>query len=151
MVAPAFVYLIPYVLSASASIAIAIYAWGRSVAGSRQFPVLAIAHSVATFGYILELARASLRAKKFWENIQTIALLVWQAAVPMFALQFTGGRLQVRKIVWTVLAAPFVIFLVLLFSDPLPGLVRVDPHIEFGEPSTARITTDGLQLTELWI
>lgn len=151
MVAPAFVYLIPYVLSASTSIAIAIYAWGRSVAGSRQFPVLAIAYSVATPGYILELAKASPRAKIFWENIQTIALLVWLAAFFVFALRFSGRLLPENKIVWAALATPFAVFLLRLFTNSLHGLVRVDPHIEFGEPSTARITTDGLQLTELWI
>ena len=119
------------------------------MAGSRQFAVLTIAQSAATLGYILELASASLQAKIFWENIQMIAVLAWPAAFLMFALRFTRRPLPVRKIVWTVLAAPFVIFLVPFFSDPLPGLVRVESHLESAEPSTARITMVGLQLTEL--
>ena len=121
------------------------------MAGSRQFAVLAISQSAATLCYVLELASASPRAKIFWENIQTIALLVWLAAFFVFALRFSGRPLPENKIVWAALATPFAVFLLRLFTDSLHGLVRVDPHIEFGELSTARITTDGLQLMELSI
>ncbi len=107
------------------------------MAGSRQFAVLATAQSVATLGYISELASASLQAKIFWENIQTIALLVWPVAFLVFALRFTGRTLPERKIALAALATPYVVFLLLVFTDPLHGLVRVDPHLEPGEPFTA--------------
>ncbi|GMR10325.1 MAG: hypothetical protein BMS9Abin28_1146 [Anaerolineae bacterium] len=137
MEGPTFVDLLPYILSAGTSIAIIVYAWGRSVAGSRPFAVLATAQSVATLGHIFELVSVSPQARIFWENIQTIALLVWPAAYFVFALRFTGRPLPGRKIVWAALAAPFVVSLALLFTDAPYGLVRVIPNLEPSESLTA--------------
>ena len=133
-------HLIPYLLSAGTSAAIGAYAWGRkSVPGSRQFAVLAMAQFAATLGFIFELLSASLQSKIFWENIQAIALFVWPIAYLAFAIRFTDRRLPDRKIVWAALAAPLVIFLALLFTDPLHGLIRQEPHLEAGAPFDALI------------
>ena len=137
---PVIAYLIPYLLSAGTSAAIGAYAWGRhSVPGSRQFGVLAMAQAVATFGYIFELASTGLVSKIFWENIQTVALFVWPVAYLAFAIRYSDRELPDGKIVWAVLVAPFVIFLALLFTDPLRGLIREQPHLEAGEPFAALI------------
>jgi PAS domain S-box-containing protein len=137
---PVIAYLIPYLLSAGTSAAIGAYAWGRqSVPGSRQFAVLAMAQAVATLGFIFELVSVSLQAKIFWENVQTVALFVWPVAYLAFATRFSGRQLPDRKVVWAVLAVPFVIFLALLFTDPFHELVRQHPHIEAGEPFAALI------------
>ena len=140
MATESFIHVIPYLLSAGTSAAIGAYAWGRkSVPGSRQFAVLAMAQFVATVGFIFELSSASLQSKIFWENVQTIALLVWPVAYLAFAIRFTDRQFPDRKIVWAALAAPFVVFLALLFTDPLHELIRQQPHLEAGAPFDALI------------
>ena len=134
-----FVHLLPYVLSAATSIAIAGYAWGRTVPGSRQFAVLAIAQAVATVGFIFEITSDELEVKLFWTNIQTIAFFVWPMAYFAFALKFTGRDLAGGRRTWILLATPFLIFLLLLFTDSSHGLIRPDVYIEHGEPFSALI------------
>jgi PAS domain S-box-containing protein len=90
-------------------------------------------------GYIFELTSPDLEAKIFWDNIQWISALIWPLAFLAFALQYTGHQLSQLKRILGLLAGPMLIFWLLVFTDPLHGLIRPVAWLAPGEPFPALV------------
>jgi PAS domain S-box-containing protein len=128
-------YLIPYFLSALISLSIGIYAVRcKSTAGAIPFAIAVFSQTFWTIGYIFELATPTLAGKIFWDNIQWIGSLIWPVAFLYFVLRFTGSRFKYNVGVWTLISAPLLIILTLVFTNDFHELVRQNDRLIPGDP-----------------
>lgn len=116
---------VPILLSLLLTLAIGAYAWRhRAKPGICSFIYLSIMEVSWMIGYILELASPNIQAKIFWDDFQFIGLMCIPYFLLTFAYDYTGDArsLSTRtRILWISLP---VIFLVLLYTNPLHGWVR---------------------------
>src|SRR5215831_10551814 len=95
-------YVLPVIVSAVVSAAVALAIWHRRPApGSISFSLLMLAVAEWSLAYALELVSADLPAALFWDNVTwlgaAVAPMLWLA----FVLQYTGraGWLTRRNVV----------------------------------------------------
>ena len=128
-------YLIPYVLSCTISITIAVYAWRRPhIPGAILFGWVAFGESFATFGFIMELISPTLQGKIFWDALQWLGGIPLKTALPLFVLQYLDYKPRQQKIFWGILAVIPTLFILLLVTDQFHKLIYFDPHLVAEEP-----------------
>lgn len=133
-----FLFLLPYLASAAITSAIGFYAWRhRVVVGAIPFAVAALAGASATLGYIFELVSPAIETKIFWDNTQWVGVAIWPLAFFVFTLQYTGYRLIELKRLISLLAAPVVIFWLLVLTNDFHGLTQANAWLVPGEPFPA--------------
>ena len=123
-------YIWLFLTSAMITATIGIYAWlNRKIPGAKSFAILMLTATVWSFGNLLELSGTDLPTKIFWTNIRYIGVvaapLVWFA----LALEYTdrGQWLTVRNFVY-LSTVPFIA-LVLLWTNNLHCLMRLNIHL----------------------
>ncbi len=133
-----FPFLIPYLVSVIVSILVGLFTWRRrNVVGASAFAWVAFSQAFMTLGYIFELANPSLEDKLFWDDIQWLGVFGWYFSFLAFSLQFTGRKLSNPKRTWGLLVIFPAIFLLLLITNSLHGLIRSDAWLVYGNPISA--------------
>ena len=131
-------YLIPYLISVAISTGIGFYAWQRrAVPGAAPFALVALAQASWTLGYVFELASPGLGAKLFWDDAQWLGVFMYPLAFWAFVLQYTSRKLTHPRRTWGLLAVIPTLFMVLVATDNLHGLVHPDARLIPGEPFSA--------------
>jgi PAS domain S-box-containing protein len=131
-------HLTPYLISLVLSVGIGIYAWRRKdVPGATPFALTTCAEAVWTVGYVLELVSPGLHGKISWDNAQWVGLVAIPPLFLAFSLQYTGRRPPRPRLLWGLLAAASVLSLLLVFTNNLHGLIRVDTRLIPGRPFSA--------------
>ena len=126
---------IPYVwillASALATAAVGFYAWRqRRVPGAHSVVAISATTVVWSLSNALEMAGTDLPTKLFWANVQYACYGALPLASLALALQSAGqGRwLTRRRLAW--LAVVPIITQVLVWTDPLHGLIRQDVYLD---------------------
>jgi len=127
---------IPLIISIVLTVGVALYAWRHHRSpGITTFMFVTLAELSWSVGYLFELSSPSLAGKLFWDNFQFAGSLFVPLLLMNFAYEYTGQEKtlshRMRILVWSF---P-VLFLLLLYTNPLHGLVRDSTaHIEPGNP-----------------
>ncbi len=116
---------IPILTSLFLTLVVAVYAWRhRQLPGIRTFVYVLLAEISWIVGYIFELASPSLDGKIFWDDFQFIGSLLVPLLLMFFAYEFTGQEKRLPYRSRVALLSPVVVFLILLYTNPLHGLIR---------------------------
>jgi PAS domain S-box-containing protein len=117
-------YLTPILLSLGVSSSIGFYLFSkRHVLGARSFGVVIIFEAAWTIGLLFELLSPMLNTKIFWDNLQWIPALLLPLACLSFAIRYSGWpTYQPWK--WAGLSLVPLAIMVLIFTNPFPGLVN---------------------------
>ncbi|MFN2225484.1 MAG: histidine kinase N-terminal 7TM domain-containing protein [Anaerolineae bacterium] len=131
-------YLLPYIISVLLCAGVGVYALSRrTVPGATPFAWTALLPAISTVAYMLELLSPSLRAKIFWDDVQFWLLAAAPLVLLAFVFQYTGRRPVRPRRTFGLLAAPIVLFLLLLATDDVHGLVRPEAWLVPGQPFSA--------------
>jgi PAS domain S-box-containing protein len=134
------IYLFPYLVSAAAAAGLGIYVLRKQPRGS-LFTWLAVymfSQTAWTLLYVCELIAPDIPSKLTWDSLQWIPTFSVAYAWVRLVLEYTNVSPTPS---WLVNAAfiPLVIFLILVFTDPLHRLIYVDLHLEDNAPFDALI------------
>lgn len=130
-------YLAPYLFSLFLSLGIFVYTRRHSqVQGAGNYAWYVAGQAAAIFGFILELISPSLASKIIWDKFQWLAFAVFSIAYFAFAVEFTHHRFRYPKIIWGSLFTVQAVFLSLLFTDSLHGLIYSNPRLSTARPFT---------------
>ncbi len=129
------IYLFPYLVSAAAAAGLGVYLLRKQPrdAALTWMALYLFSQTAWTALYIGELVAPDIPAKVVWDSLQ------W---LPTFATAYTWMRLVAAytnarfKPPWLLnaLFIPLVIFLVLVFTDPLHDLVYIEVYLESAPP-----------------
>jgi PAS domain S-box-containing protein len=131
-------YFTPYIASFLISFVIGGITWRRrKVSGAQIYALMAFTQCLISFGYMLELASPTLAGKIFWDDFQWLGFLLWAILFPIFSIQFTRSERTERTRTWILLSIVPALFLALLLTNPLHGLIHHDEWLIFGYPFDA--------------
>jgi len=122
-----------WVLLASAVVmaAVGIYAWRqRRVSGAGPVAVISATAAVWSLTNALEMAGTDLPTKLFWANVQYVCYGTLPLASLALALDYVGqGQwLTRRRLAWLTVVP--IVTLVLIWTDPLHGLMRQNVYLD---------------------
>ena len=127
---------LPLLFSLALTIAVGIYAWRhRQSPGIRTYIYVLLVEVSLINGYIFELASPTLNGKIFWDDFQFIGSMFMPFFLLIFAYEYTGREKSLTRSKRILLAVFPILFVVLLYTNPLHGLVR-NPTAEIvsGDP-----------------
>lgn len=127
-------YLLVYLAAFVVGTVVFIYAWrNRTGPGIYAFAVNVALEMSWLVGYVIEVNARSLEAKVFWDDFQFIGAFYAPIALLIFALQFTGRKINVR---WLGIALGILpaIILLFIFAKIQPDLIRLDTRVLPGAP-----------------
>ncbi len=129
-----FIYAVP-LLATVVSLALGIYLFKWRVAiGGPALIVLFFSSAQWSLGHFFELYSVGLEAKLFWDNLQFIGYSLLTPATLIFILYHTDHRSWISRRLLVALAVEPLLTNVLAWSDPLHGLVRLNPSLVVGGP-----------------
>jgi len=124
-------YVLPVIIAAVTSAAIALYAWRRrSAPGARPFALLMLAVTEWSLGYVLELGSPNLSAKTFWSNVNFLGIAIVPIAWLAFALQYTGRGKWLTRRKLALLAIEPLVTLLLAWTNEAHGLFRSNVRLD---------------------
>lgn len=124
------VFISLLIFSATATSIMMTYTWRRrATLGAFAFLLLLLGEFIWTVGYLFELLANDINSYIFWDNIQFIGSDLVGAAIPAFALAYTGRGDWLRRY-WPLLAIAPLINTVMVWTDPWHQLVRLGPRLD---------------------
>ncbi len=127
-------YIIVYFLAISVSVAVFFYAWrNRTAKGVKAFMWSIFFEIIWLLGYLLELNAQTLNGKLFWDNFQYIGAFFAPVALLIFALQFTGRKFNLRRLIVFASIIP-VLTQIIIFANIWPQLIHPNIGISPGLP-----------------
>jgi len=124
-------YVLPLLVAAAISAALALYAWRRRPApGATPFALLMVAVAEWSLGNALELGSTDLLTKGFWTKIEFLGVTAVPVLWLAFALQHTGREkwLTTRNLV--LLAIEPLVTLLLHWTNEVHGLIARDVRLD---------------------
>jgi len=124
-------YVLPSLVAAAVSAALALYTWQRRPApGATPFALLMVAVVVWSLGHALELGSTDLLTKGFWTKIEFLGVAFVPVMWLAFALQHTGREkwLTTRNLV--LLAIEPLVTLLLHWTNEVHGLIARDVRLD---------------------
>jgi len=136
-------FTLPYLLSALASLWIAMLAFRRrGVTGGQAFGWLALAETIWTLGYVFQRFSPTLAMQLFWNNVQFLGAVTSPLAFFFFSQCYTRRESRIPP-VWRVLMLVTLALLGLIWSDSLHHLFRFQPHLVPSEPFPELVFANG--------
>jgi len=118
-----------------ANLSFAVYAWRiKNSAGTVTYAMLMLVTALYTFGYSLELASPSLPQMLFWNNFQYLGIPFMPALFAILAIQYTGNERFLSRSVLIFLFPISLLFLIIIWSNPLHQLFYGAPMIDASAP-----------------
>ncbi len=127
-------YLLVYLAAFVVGVVVFFYAWrNRTGPGIFAFAVSVALEISWLVGYVIEVNAGTLEAKVFWDDTQFIGAFYAPITLLVFALQFTGRKVNTR---WLSIALGIIptIILFFIFAGIQPELVRLDTQVLPGMP-----------------
>ena len=125
------------------TLSLAIFSWRRRRLGlwALPFTALALAATIWSFGYGLEIAVPELEQKVFWGQWQYLGITLAPASWFLFAMSYTGRNswLQRGRIL-ALLALPAVTFIFALMYNQLHLIWRTTAIADPGQLATLKVT-----------
>ncbi|OPX88257.1 histidine kinase N-terminal 7TM domain-containing protein [Pelotomaculum sp. PtaB.Bin117] len=126
-------YIWPLIVSACASMSLGIFALlrRRDVKGAKSFMRSMFVVTIWSAGNTLEMASLDFSTKLFWANMQYFAYCYSPVTLLALCMEFTGYDRWVKnkKVLWFAVLPTIIILLV--WTDPLHGLIRYDMHMDY--------------------
>ena len=117
-------YVLPLVIAAIASAAVAFFAWRRRPApGATPAVWLTLAGAEWALGYALELGSADLPSELFWGKVQYLGMVIVPVTWLAFALQYTGRETWLTRRNVALLAIEPLVTLLLVWTNEVHGLI----------------------------
>ncbi len=127
-------YLLVYLAAFVVGAVVVFYAWrNRSGPGIFAFAVSVALEMSWLVGYVIEINVKTLEAKVFWDDFQFIGAFYAPIALLVFALQFTGRKVNTRWLSIVLGVLPTVI-LFFIFANIQPDLIRFNTQVLPGIP-----------------
>lgn len=106
----------------------------RNVKGAKSFMLSMFVVTIWSAGNALEMSSLDFGAKLFWANLQYIAYCFSPVTLVTLTMQVTGYNQWVKnkRILWLALLPTIIIILV--WTDPMHGLVRYGMHMDYSGP-----------------
>jgi PAS domain S-box-containing protein len=125
-------YILPLIASACVSLSLGIFTLRkrRGVKGAKSFFISMFVVTIWSAGNALEMAGADFATKLFWANIQYFAYCFSPVTLLALCMEFTGFDSWVanKKVLWFAVLPTVIVLLV--WTDPLHGLVRYDMQLD---------------------
>ena len=139
-------YVLPLILAASMSVAVAVFAWHRRPApGAASLAYLMLAVTEWSLGYALGMASADLAAKVFWARVQYFGIVVVPVMWLILALQYTNRRQWLTRRARVLLVVTPLLTLLLAWTNDAHGLIWSDTTLNtVGSFSVLYLTYGGL-------
>jgi PAS domain S-box-containing protein len=120
----ALVYLTLYLLSAIICLFVGVYTWQRqTVKGTGEYSLLAFTQGLLVLFFIIELLSPSKQAKIFWDTLQWICMSLLPVILLWFVTKYTQANWQRPRLFWIAVLAFPSLFILLILTNPLHGLV----------------------------
>ncbi len=124
-------YVLPLLIAAATSVALAFLAWRRRPApGARPLVWLMLAVAEWSLGYALELGSAGLPAKVFWAKVEYVGIVAVPVAWSVLALQYTGREKWLARRNLILLAIVPLVTLLLAWTNEAHGLIWSDTRLD---------------------
>lgn len=128
-------YIIPIIIAAIISMAVAILAWKRRrIYGATPLMIMMVSITQWLIFYVLEIGSTTLAGNLLWANIAYIGIVSGPVAWLFFAFEYTNPT---KKITWRT-AVPFVIeplfILLVMWTDNLHHLFRASVTLDSSGP-----------------
>ena len=138
-------YVLPLLIAAAVSVALAFYAWRRRPAsGAAPVALLMLAVAVWQLGYALEMGSAEVPSKLFWARVQYLGIAMVPVTWLAFALQYTGWEKWLTRRNVALLTIMPVATLLLLWTNDLHGLFHGDIRLNTIGPFSVLDATYGV-------
>lgn len=136
------IYLFPYLVSAAVAAGLGIYVLRRLPHSSllNWVAIYMFSQTVWTLLYIGELVAADISAKLIWDSLQWIPTFTVTYAWMRLALDYTNVNFTPRWLLYAAFIPP-LIFICLVFTDPLHKLIFTEVYLESAPPFDALIYT----------
>lgn len=122
--------LIISIVSLALSITIGIYSRKRkNHPGAIPFAVILFSESLWIAGFICEMLASSLQARVFWDLFQWLFLPIAALALVAFTSAFSNLVVLHEKRIWLFFQSLSLIFIILILTNPLHGLVISNPRL----------------------
>jgi len=130
---------IPYVwlllASAAVTTALGVYAWRqRTVPGATPFAILMLIATAWALANALEMAGTDLPTKLFWANVQYLCYVTLPLAWLALSLHYTRRDEWLTRRNLALLMIEPLITAVLVWTNPLHGLMRRGVHLDTAGP-----------------
>ncbi len=138
-------YMLPLVIAAAISAAVALMAWRRRrVPGATTLLVFMLAVVEWSLVNVLELGSPELEAKLFWANLEYLGIVIIPVMWLVFALQYTGREkyLTYRNLAFLLIIPAVTFFLV--WTNSLHGLMRYNIRLDASGPFSVVTKTYGI-------
>lgn len=127
-------YIWPLTVSTCVSLSLGIFTLRkrRNVKGAKSFFISMFVVTIWSAGNAFEMAGADFETKLFWANIQYFAYCFSPVTLLSLCMEFTGFDSWVdnKKVLWFAFLPTIIVLLV--WTDPLHGLVRYDMQLDTG-------------------
>ena len=124
-------YLSPFIISIAISSGVFLYAWRRrETQGSGTFAWYFASQTIWTLAYLSELFSPNAGAKIFWDSMEWLASALAIVAFPAFAIQYTKREIKNPRSIFMLSLVIPIVFMLLVFSDTILHLVRINPHLD---------------------
>ncbi len=137
-------YVLPIMIAAGISAALARFAWRRRPApGATPFALLMLAVAEWSLAYALELVSPNVGLTLFWDNIGWFGAASAPSLWLAFALQYTGrARWLTRRNIAFLFVEP-LITLLLVWTWPFQGILESNFRLDASQPFSALVMTYG--------
>jgi PAS domain S-box-containing protein len=134
MIAQRLPYFLVYAVALLFSSIVAYYAWkNRKGAGNTAFAISIFLEISWLIGYFFEVSSSTLQGKIFWDNFQYIGAVFAPVALVIFALEFTGRKINATRIAIVLSIFP-ALALIPILTNIWPDLIRTQAKINVGLP-----------------
>ncbi|MGB9781363.1 MAG: EAL domain-containing protein [Moorellaceae bacterium] len=137
-------YILPLLAVGAMSAGIAWYSWKRRITpGAAPLALLALALTVWSVGYALEIAGSDLSTKVFWAKMQYLGTVAAPVCWLLFALVRTNPGRQIPPRAMMVLWIVPLVTLILVFTTEKHGLVWQQMQVREVENFSALVVSHG--------
>jgi diguanylate cyclase (GGDEF)-like protein/PAS domain S-box-containing protein len=137
-----FIYIIPYILSSIICVGVSLFAFKRrEQIGAWPLIFITVFETIWCIGYLLQLLIPGLAGKLFWNNVQFLGAVGGPIAYLSFGLAYTQKK--IKPATQNVIIGLAAALLLLIWTDGLHHLFRIDPHLVPGTPYSALVFIDG--------
>ena len=137
-------YVLPLLLSATGSLALALFAWQhRQLAGTTSFIWLMLVIAVWSFGNVLELGSVDLATKLFWANAEYFGIAFTPLAWFAFAAEYAGHAKWLTPRTYAALTLIPLLTIFFVWTNDWHGLMRTNIRLDASGPFLAIAKTYG--------
>lgn len=135
-----FLFLLPYGAALLLATAVGFTVWRRvHVPGASAFALSVLGQAIWIAGHICELLTPTLQEKIFWDDFQYIGTLLWMHSLLVFAWQYVGWMRRPTMRFLALLGLFPTVFMLLVATNGIHGLVRHGAALIPGAPFDALI------------